>query len=697
MKDSLFWSQIYNLDDDDSYPISFIVQNNESYILSKVYSDTMYINILKYDANGNLLWNQTYDHGLNNYVPYYIYSSGDFLYILANYYDVSIESYGIITLKYDTDGNLLWNQTYNNPSEPQGLIFGQGYGNAIYELVIGNSRGYDKVLLLKYDTEGNLLWNQTYDTAEGTESACSFTIYNNELYILYTQNKNGNSDIGLLKYDANGNLLWNQTYDYSTYDGPKSIRQYGGDIYILGEGYLSNYDSILLKYDTEGNLLWNQTYDYKNQDNEPKYLLISNNRLYTIGYETCSPNGIISVTYDTDGNLLWNQTFDYKKIANEVVSATLLNDELYLLCNGIDNNQNILLLKYGNNGNLLWNQTYDYKENYDEAKYMGISNDNIHILGTCYSDVENILSLKYDLDGNLINNNTFNFNNVDTTSKRMVVSKDNVFILGKIWNVTNYGLVLLRYGVDTTAPYITINSPNGTLKTDKFLINVSSYEGLVTSGIKEVIANINNENITLTKTGDYYLAEKTLNDGTYLLNVTSIDNANNSNSTSTTFTIDTYVPSSNNNNRRRTIDASDSIESKSLRRTVSDSTVVYGSNFDKQLANSLKENTYSDDTEIDGDTIILGGPVSNRIANQYNDRFTIPVTNDNPGENRGIIQVISIPSGSSTIVQSYKLIYIAGSDRLGTEAALKYFETLTELPDEPITVEWVDGGFKVIE
>ncbi|MBP2173122.1 hypothetical protein J3E05_001454 [Methanococcus voltae] len=249
----------------------------------------------------------------------------------------------------------------------------------------------------------------------------------------------------------------------------------------------------------------------------------------------------------------------------------------------------------------------------------------------------------------------------------------------------------ITFSVDTTAPYITINSPNGTLKTDKFLINVSSYEGLVTSGIKEVIANINNENITLTKTGDYYLAEKTLNDGTYLLNVTSIDNANNSNSTSTTFTIDTYVPSSNNNNRHKTIDASDSIKSKSLRRTVSDSTVVYGSNFDKQLANSLKENTYSDDTEIDGDTIILGGPVSNRIANQYNDRFSIPVTNDNPGTNRGIIQVISIPSGSSTIVQSYKLIYIAGSDRLGTEAALKYFETLTELPDEPITVEWVDG------
>ncbi|MBP2171828.1 hypothetical protein J3E05_000117 [Methanococcus voltae] len=249
----------------------------------------------------------------------------------------------------------------------------------------------------------------------------------------------------------------------------------------------------------------------------------------------------------------------------------------------------------------------------------------------------------------------------------------------KLWVVT-----------DTKAPNIAINTPinNTVYDTSNICINATATD---INGIKEVIANINNENITLTKTGDYYLAEKTLNDGTYLLNVTSTDNANNSNSTSVNITIDTYVPSSSNNNRRRTIDASDSIESKSLRRTVSDSTVVYGSNFDKQLANSLKENTYSDDTEIDGDTIILGGPVSNRIANQYNDRFTIPVTNDNPGTNRGIIQVISIPSGSSSIVQSYKLIYIAGSDRLGTEAALKYFETLTELPDEPITVEWVDG------
>ncbi|MBP2144466.1 parallel beta-helix repeat protein [Methanococcus voltae] len=327
---------------------------------------------------------------------------------------------------------------------------------------------------------------------------------------------------------------------------------------------------------------------------------------------------------------------------------------------------------------------------------IGIQNESDITINATVIDKTGIKEVKANINGE---NNTLTLT-------------DGYYIIDKTLSDNNYNLTIYAidtlnnkaisstttFIVDTTAPNVSINTPTGTLKTNKFLINVSSLDS--GSKVKEVKANITNgninENVTLTKTGDYYVAEKTLNDGTYLLNVTSTDNANNSNSTTTTFTIDTHVPS-NNNNRHRTIDASTSIDSKSLRRTVSDSNVVYGSSFDKQLAENLKENIHSDDTEIDGDTIIVGGPIANRIANQYNDRFSIPVTNDNPGENRGIIQVISIPSGSSTVIQNYKLIYIAGSDRLGTEAALKYFETLTELPEEPIIVEWTADGFRVVE
>uniref|UniRef100_D7DT45 Periplasmic copper-binding protein n=1 Tax=Methanococcus voltae (strain ATCC BAA-1334 / A3) TaxID=456320 RepID=D7DT45_METV3 len=314
-------------------------------------------------------------------------------------------------------------------------------------------------------------------------------------------------------------------------------------------------------------------------------------------------------------------------------------------------------------------------------------------------NISNITINATVIDSTMVDKVIANINNENITLNKA----GNYYTASKTLNDGNYTLKVYAndtlgnkevssiktFTVDTNKPYqVLINAPQGTIRNNDFTINVMASDNI--SGIKEVIANVNNENITLNKTGNYYTASKTLNDGNYLLNITAIDNANNSNSTSTTFTIDTYVPSSN--SHHKTLDASDSIESSDMKRTVSESTVVYGSNFDKQLAEGLKENIYPDDYEITGDTIIVGGPVSNKIAEQYNDRFVKPVSNENPGENRGIIQILKIQDNSASVVQSYNVVYIAGSDRLGTEAALKYFETLEELPTEPIIVEWTSEG-----
>uniref|UniRef100_D7DSZ6 Periplasmic copper-binding protein n=2 Tax=Methanococcus voltae TaxID=2188 RepID=D7DSZ6_METV3 len=314
-------------------------------------------------------------------------------------------------------------------------------------------------------------------------------------------------------------------------------------------------------------------------------------------------------------------------------------------------------------------------------------------------NISNITINATVIDSTMVDKVIVNINNENITLNKA----GNYYTASKTLNDGNYTLKVYAndtlgnkevssiktFTVDTNKPYqVLINTPQGTIRNNDFTINVMASDNI--SGIKEVIANVNNENITLNKTGNYYTASKTLNDGNYLLNITAIDNANNSNSTSTTFTIDTYVPSSN--SHHKTLDASDSIESSDMKRTVSESTVVYGSNFDKQLAEGLKENIYPDDYEVTGDTIIVGGPVSNKIAEQYNDRFVKPVSNENPGENRGIIQILKIQDNSASVVQSYNVVYIAGSDRLGTEAALKYFETLKELPTEPIIVEWTSEG-----
>ncbi|MBA2858725.1 hypothetical protein HNP93_001426 [Methanococcus maripaludis] len=140
-------------------------------------------------------------------------------------------------------------------------------------------------------------------------------------------------------------------------------------------------------------------------------------------------------------------------------------------------------------------------------------------------------------------------------------------------------------------------------------------------------------------------------------------------------------------------DLSDGINSGTIKRAVSNSNIVYGSEIDEGFALNLRENVEnSENYELSGDTIIVGGPEANGFANKYDSEFGISITNDYPGENRGIIQVKTIEVRDGNFIKPYQVIYIAGSDRLGTQAALEYFKTLDELPKGPITIEWTENG-----
>jgi len=145
-------------------------------------------------------------------------------------------------------------------------------------------------------------------------------------------------------------------------------------------------------------------------------------------------------------------------------------------------------------------------------------------------------------------------------------------------------------------------------------------------------------------------------------------------------------------------DLADDIESKAIKAFVSSASVLYGNEIDEGYATQLRERvTTADGFTIYGNTIIVGGPEANPFAKEYNDQFEIPISNDNPGENRGVIQILKVQADSGSVVHSYVVVYIAGSDRLGTLAALEYFKTLDNLPDGPITVEWTEKGPVLVE
>ncbi|MBA2851200.1 parallel beta-helix repeat protein [Methanococcus maripaludis] len=255
--------------------------------------------------------------------------------------------------------------------------------------------------------------------------------------------------------------------------------------------------------------------------------------------------------------------------------------------------------------------------------------------------------------------------------------------------------------VDTTAPAVTINTPvNGTTFTkSSVLINVTANDSL--SNVSSVVAEIGSvKNVTLSFDGEYYTGSTgTLSNGNYEIRILAADLIGNVNS-SENISISIAVPSSSSSrsSHSSSSDVSDDIESDVIRNAVSDSDLVYGNSFDKEYAGELKETTHnSEDYEISGNTIIVGGPESNKLAEKYDSKFGISISNENPGENKGIIQVLKVQDNTGSIIQSYTVIYIAGSDRYGTRAALEYFKTLDELPNGPVVVEWTENGPVLVE
>ncbi|MBW9221435.1 right-handed parallel beta-helix repeat-containing protein [Methanothermococcus sp. SCGC AD-155-C09] len=139
-------------------------------------------------------------------------------------------------------------------------------------------------------------------------------------------------------------------------------------------------------------------------------------------------------------------------------------------------------------------------------------------------------------------------------------------------------------------------------------------------------------------------------------------------------------------------DVTPDIKSEKIKEIVHKVKLIVGSEIDKDLsAKDLKTTLDLINTpiEINEDCILIGGLVANPTVKKYLWTFPIKVTNEYPGKHKGVIQ--------KQIINGHTVILLAGSDRWGTKAAVEYFKTLEDLPDEPIFVEWKDGVAVKIE
>ncbi|MBB6067567.1 SBBP repeat-containing protein [Methanococcus maripaludis] len=708
------WNRSVDYNGQDSGQDIALDESGNAYVTGYITdSSGQQVFVIKYSPNGSELWNSTCIYW------YYSYGISIALDDSGNAYVTgSIPGYEIATVKFgipvdETAPEVTINtleKSYNTTS----IVINVTATDLNLDSVIAEINGTENITL--ENISGNYV-NSTYEFSEGLNT---LKIYANDT----SGNVNSSENISFIVDTTNPELRIETSNVSNTSELTINV--------TATDNIWLNYTNISI-VDNSGNLV-NSTLNETNGT----YMInlsVPADGIYNISATSFdmvgNTNKTEAITLNVDENApvvtinTLEKSYNTTSIVINVTATDLNLDSVIAEINGTEN------ITLENISGYFVNSTYEFSEGLNTLKIYANdsfehinSNENITFRidlnlpvitvniedGKYFNNGSNVLNFTVDEDyidsvtafnGSteiLLNNSTGNYLN-------------SVALNEGIYNITirindtagNIDTENLSFTVDTSAPVVAINNPvNGTtFTTSSVSINVSANDSL--SNVSSVVAQIGSiKNVTLSFDGKYYTGSTgSLSNGNYEIKIIANDLVGNINSNETV-NITVAVPSSSSSrsgsSHSSSSEVSDDIESDSIRDSVSDSDVVYGNSADQEYAGELKENLYdSEDYEISGDTIIVGGPESNALANRYDSEFDVSISNDYPGENRGVIQVMKVQDNSGKVIQSYTVIYIAGSDRLGTQTALEYFKTLDELPDEPITVKWTANGPVVVE
>jgi hypothetical protein len=247
--------------------------------------------LLKYNSDGNLLWYKTWGGPRNDAGHGIAIDNSGNIFVTGRTRSYGGFDFDVFLLKYDSNGNLLWNKIWGGSNRDVGYgIALDGSGNI---LVTSHSASYGAggwdVLLLKFDSNGNELWYRTWG-GSNHDSAYGIAVDNSgNAYISGMTSSFGGFEQGhLLKYDSDGNLLWDEIWGGSSRDrGYGIVSEDSGNVFITGytESFgVGGADVILLKYDSDGTQVWNKTWGDSDDERGDSIGIDDSGNIYITGY-----------------------------------------------------------------------------------------------------------------------------------------------------------------------------------------------------------------------------------------------------------------------------------------------------------------------------------------------------------------------------------------------------------------------------
>ncbi len=171
-----------------------------------------YGQLIRLDANGEVLWNQIYE---GSSALYHARETADGGFIAAGYYECvnSMDCYpDMYILKTDSDGNLEWfvleESPGNNNDWARDAIQTQD-GNYVVTGTWNDDGWNSTAALRKYDTSGELMWVKNYNNSTANESYEIIETDEGDLVFAgYSGTQHGAYKWFMVKTDADGNQKW---------------------------------------------------------------------------------------------------------------------------------------------------------------------------------------------------------------------------------------------------------------------------------------------------------------------------------------------------------------------------------------------------------------------------------------------------------------------------------------------------------
>lgn len=341
----------YNFNDTPTYGVSKVIElDNGEFVVAGIFRDSAAINglsLYQINATGNLVWEDQIvidSSNISVYVSEVIQDGNGDIVLVGYQAFIGTPAQDIFIYKYDALGNLIYNQTYAKPGieYPSEVLEDRdgGYLIGSFASEFGSS---SYLSLLKVDSNGNELWYKQYDNI-GTNSRINGLELgaDNGLVISGTIESPANSffDFYLQKLSADGELEWQKTYGRELEEINVSLHSDTLGYYLVGTSQRNGFElAYVVRTDVNGVSFSNElsgvvyndesyTCELLPDEMSLQNWLVSATKGSDVFYSISDTNGAYSFLLDTgDYQIQTFPTSDYWGVCNNnfVVTFDSLN------------------------------------------------------------------------------------------------------------------------------------------------------------------------------------------------------------------------------------------------------------------------------------------------------------------------------------------------------------------------------------